>query len=602
MLIVIDDIHWADRSSIILLRHIASSTIIARQDAEIRGGPPPQLAIFGSTRNTTEYMKTVNFIDELCEAELASKLVLESLPAKSVQQLIASQLGARFDEIDPALSSRLGSDCLGNPFYICQTIREWKLTERVIFDGKHWTLSTVKSPDGEALPESVREALRSRLRRLPEGTSKTLSIAAALGSNVDLDLLQSLASPENDFGFFDAIDDLLAREILRETGKPRVLAFAHDLLREASLSNLSAPRRQGIHQAIGEALEKRKEAGKNVADANLAEHFLAAHNNDKAFEYLLKAGQAATETYSHVDAIPLLEQAKQIEPHGRSQSDRYTLYESLGQSYSAQDRFDESLKAFQSAIEVASSDYELAKAYFGIGKCYQRVGENPKARTHFEKALGLVGQRQPKSRIGYLLGINVSGTEFQFMPKWLRRKKRSTLDEERKALASEIYFANCMILVQLDLFGYIYGSIRQALLAKYSDDPDAVALAYSKYAMNMSLSGVIGQFLSKRYVRESQSRLDQCKSTFVRELSKQNIAGALYYAGDLDVAERYFADTQPELDKTKDWHAGFNLHMLRHVASQRGNAKEIEAIARRELEFGEQIKEPVPQAWGKAGL
>jgi len=351
MLIVIDDIHRADRSSIILLRHIASSAVIARQDAETRGGPPPQLAIFGSTSNTTEYAKTVNFIDELCEAELASKLVLEPLPAKSVQQLIASQLGARFDEVDPALSFRLGSDCLGNPFYICQTIREWKLGERVIFDGKQWTLSRVKSPDGETLPESVQEALRSRLRRLSEGTVKTLSIAAAIGSNVDVDLLQSLTSPENDFGFFDAIDDLLAREILRETGKPRVLAFAHDLLREASLSNLSATRRQGIHQAIGEALEKRKDAGKGATDTILAEHFLAAQNDDKAFEYLLKAGQSATETYSHVDAIPLLEGAKQFDAPNRSKSDWYTLCECLGRSYSAQDRLDEALKAFQTAKE-----------------------------------------------------------------------------------------------------------------------------------------------------------------------------------------------------------------------------------------------------------
>ncbi len=602
MLIVIDDIHWADKSSIILLRHIASSAIIARQDAEIRGGPPPQLVIFGSTRNTTEYIKTVDFIDELCESELASKLVLEPLSTNDGQQLIASQLGARFDEIAPSLSSRLGSDCLGNPFYICQTIREWKLSERVIFDGKQWTLSTVKSQDGESLPESVREALRSRLRRLPDGTSKTLAIAAAIGSNVDVDLLQSLVSPENDFDFFDAIDDLLAREILRETGRPRVLAFAHDLLREASLSNLSATRRQGIHQAIGEALEKRKEAGKNVTDAILAEHFLAAHDNDKAFMYLLKAGQAATATYSHVDAILLLERAKQFDAPIRSSSDRYALCEALGQSYSAQDRLDESLKEFQSAIDVASDDFDLAKAYFGIGKCYQRIAESAKARTHFEKALGLVGKRQPKTRMGYLLGINLSGTEFQFMPRWLRRGKRSSIDEKRNALASEIYCANCMVLVQLDLFAYIYGSIRHALLAKYSDAPDAVALAYSKYGMNMSLSGVIGQFLGNRYMREARGRLDHCKSTFVRTLSKQNIAAALYYAGDLDAAERYFADTQPELDKTKDWHAGFNLHMLRHVASQRGNAADIEALARRELEFGEKIKDPILQAWGKYGL
>jgi len=579
MLLVIDDVHWADKSSIILLRHIASSAIIARQDAEIRGGPPPQLAILGSTRNTTEYAKTVNFIDELCDAELASKLVLEPLPTKSVQQLIASQLGARFDEIDPALSSRLGSDCLGNPFYICQTIRDWKLSERAVFNGKQWTLSATKSPDGESLPESVREALRSRLRRLPEGTAKTLSIAAAIGSNVDVDLLQSLASQESEFGFFDAIDDLLGREILRETGKPRVLAFAHDLLREATLSNLSATRRQGIHQAIGDALEKRKAAGKSVTDATLAEHFLAAHNNDKAFDYLLKAGQAATETYAHVDAIPLLERAKQIDDPNRTPSDRYALCECLGRSYSAQDRIDESLKEFQSAIAVAADNFELAKANFGIGKCYQRIAKLPESRSYIEKALGLVGEPQPKSRTGYVSGITVSGTDFQFMPKWIRGKKRGPKDEKSNALASEFYVAITMIVVQLDLFAYIYVAVRLALLAKHSNNPDAVALAYSKFGYNISLSGVIGQMLGKRYMRESQARLLQCKSPYIRALCTQNFAGAAYSAGDLDTAEKYYFESQVELDKTKDWHAGVNLHWCRHVTSQRGNADEIEAMS-----------------------
>ena len=94
-----------------------------------------------------------------------------------------------------------------------------------------------------------------------------------------------MISQNSDFEFFDILDDLIGREILRETGKPRVLAFAHDLLREAALSNLTATRRQGIHQAIGEALEKQRAAGKSVTFASLAEHFLASHFNEKAFQY-----------------------------------------------------------------------------------------------------------------------------------------------------------------------------------------------------------------------------------------------------------------------------------------------------------------------------
>lgn len=602
MLLFLDDVHWADKSTIALLRHIASRTIISRQDAEVRGGPPPQLAILGSTRNTTEYSKTVAFVDELCVANLAIKLVLDPLSQGGVQQLIASQLSARCDEVDPELSTKIATECLGNPFYICQTIREWKLSERVHFDGQLWTLSAASARDGDSLPESVRDALRSRLRKLPESTSKTLSIAAAMGAIVDVDLLQSLAVQNSEFEFFDILDDLIGREILRETGKPRVLAFAHDLLREAALSNLTATRRQGIHQVIGETLEKRLADGSSVTFASLAEHFLAAHCNEKAFRYLLKAGSEATDTFAHVDAIPLLERAKSVMPSNALRTDQFALQECLGRSLSAQDRVEDSLQEFQLALESADDAFHRSQAHYGIGKCFLRVAKIAEGRDHFEKALALLGEKQPKSKVGYMFGMMVYGTDFQFRPKWVRWKKKSPTNEQLRDLASEIYFSHCMIVVQTDLFAYLYSSIQNARLAKHSDSSDAIALAYSKYGFNLSLSGAIGQLLSKPYVRESKARLDRCKSVFVKALTQQNIGGSAYYAGELDAAERYFVELQPELDKTNDWHVGWNFHMRRHIASQRGDALEIVERSRQEMEFGNKIKDPIFRAFGLFGL
>ncbi len=601
-LLFLDDVHWADKSSVSLLRHIASRTVIARQDAQASGGPPPQLAILCSTRNTSEYSKTVAFVDKLCEADLAHKLILEPLAPRGVQQLIASQLSARCDEIDDSLCMRLATECLGNPFYICQTIREWKLSQRVVFDGQSWKLSADSATHGEALPESVRDALRSRLRKLPDGTAKTLSIAAAIGFVVDVDLLQSLVRANSDFEFFDNIDELIGREILRETGKSRVLAFAHDLLREAALSNLSATRRQGIHQAIGDALEKRRAAGQNITYASLAEHYLAAHCNEKAFHYLLQAGRDATETFAHVDAILLLERAQSVIPSNASKGDQFALHDCLGRSYNAQDRFDDSQREFQLALAAADNDIDQAKAHYGLGKCHLRVAKIEQGRIHFEKALALVGEPQPKSTLGTILGMCISGTNFQLVPKWFRRRRRSELDEQRRSLASEIYFSHCMIVVQIDLFAYLYSSIRNALLAKYSDNSDAIAMAYSKYGFNLSLCGAVGQILSGPYVREAKRRIGQCTSLFVTAVTQQNIGSVVYFTGDLDAAEKYFIELQPELEKTKDWHVGLNYHMRRHIASQRGDALEIEKWARREFEFGLKIKDSYFQGFALFGL
>jgi len=437
---------------------------------------------------------------------------------------------------------------------------------------------------------------------LPESTAKTLSIAAAIGSIVDVDLLQSLINRNNDFEFFDILDDLIGREILRETGKPRVLAFAHDLLREAALSNLTATRRQGIHQAIGEVLEKRLAGGESVTFAALAEHFLASHCNEKAFHYLLKAGSQATDTFAHVDAIPLLEQAKLIMPSDTKKEDQFALLECLGRSFTAQDRGEDSLREFQLALDAADDAFHRSMAHYGIGKCHLRVAKIAEGREHFEKALALLGEPQPKSTAGYLFGMFLYGTDFQFRPKWVRWKTKPTANEQMRDLASEIYFSHCMIVVQTDLFAYLYSSIQNARLAKHSDSSDAIALAYSKYAFNLSLSGAIGQLLSKPYIRESNARLSRCKSVFVKALTLQNIGGSAYYSGDLDSAEQYFVELHPELDKTNDWHVGWNIHMQRHIASQRGDSAKIIEHSRHEIEFGEKIKDPIFRAFGLFGL
>lgn len=112
----------------------------------------------------------------------------------------------------------------------------------------------------------------------------------------------------------------------------------------------------------------------------------------------------------------------------------------------------------------------------------------------------------------------------------------------------------------------------------------------------------MGQILSKPYIRESKARLNQCKSVFVKALTLQNIGGSAYFAGDLDSAERCFIELQPELDKTNDWHVGWNFHMRRHIASQRGDAVEIKESSRLEMEFGNKINDPIFRAFGLFGL
>jgi hypothetical protein len=163
-----------------------------------------------------------------------------------------------------------------------------------------------------------------------------LSVAAVIGAVVDVELLRDVLGHQNQFEFLDALDLLLARQILNETGQARRVTFSHDLIRTAAIERQSsAQQTQRLHEAVALRLETLAGQGKAVSNAKLAEHFLSADIRDKAHHYLLQAGTDAVSAFAHRDAIPLLEKARQIMPAGTAASQEYQLDMQLAKAYAA---------------------------------------------------------------------------------------------------------------------------------------------------------------------------------------------------------------------------------------------------------------------------
>ncbi|GAB7041032.1 MULTISPECIES: BTAD domain-containing putative transcriptional regulator [Catenuloplanes] len=224
VLVVLDDLHWADEGTLDLL-----AGLLAGPDAA--GGP---VLVVGTYRATEVTPDLAAALARLARVEPA-RVHLDGLPAGATGDLAAAVTG---HDLAPDVVERLHRRTGGNPFFV----RE---------------LARVLAAEGvEALarvPAGVRDVLRHRLVRLPEPAGELLRRAAVLGRDIDPDVLAALSGLGDD-DLLDALDQAVAAGLLTEAAGQ--LRFTHILVRDTLYGDLSALRRSRWHAAAGAALER----------------------------------------------------------------------------------------------------------------------------------------------------------------------------------------------------------------------------------------------------------------------------------------------------------------------------------------------------------
>ncbi len=248
-----------------------------------------------------------------------------------------------------------------------------------------------------------------------------LSVCAVIGAVIDVDLLHAVLDDMDEFTFLDALDDLLSRHILRETGHPKRVEFTHDLMREVTLEQLSQSRKRGLNQTVGELLELQRGEGKLVPLTVLGEYFAAAGEANKAFNYLLLAGEQAAQSLARDDAIKILERAKALLTEDADDASRYRLWMTLARSYLGSETPKSSDQYLELAYQVATTPIERAKAIEGRVELSFRNGESDAALDLVDRGLQELGLRIKKSWFGLLWDINYGTLFATVFPEPLRR-------------------------------------------------------------------------------------------------------------------------------------------------------------------------------------
>ena len=276
IILSLDDLHWADRSSLLLLRHLA------------RGSTSNSVLLLGTYRGEdVERTPLGELLTDLRRERLGARLTLQGLQTNDVEHLIETVTGNRTSR---AFAESVTDETSGNPFFIREILQH--LREK----GDLHRLSPLRanrSGGALALPESIKEVIGQRLGQLSHPCNRALSLASVLGREFRFDLLARIGRFDED-ELLDALDAARAAGVVVEVvGDVGRLSFSHALVREALYDKLSATRRVRLHLQAAEALERFSDPA-NLPLGDLAYHFTqAAPVGDAAAQAIKYATRAA---------------------------------------------------------------------------------------------------------------------------------------------------------------------------------------------------------------------------------------------------------------------------------------------------------------------
>ena len=334
IMLVLEDVHWADESSLLLLQHLAR---------RLAGIPVVILCTYRGVELAGN-LPLARTLQGLIRQRLAGDIMLRRLPEQGVAGMIESHgVGA-----PPArLVSLVYGETDGNPFFVEELLRHLAEEDKLFTSDGAWA-SGVAIGDVE-VPRSVRLVIEQRLARISDRCRHMLTSAAVVGHEFSFEIVESLGDLDTE-ALIEVIEEAERASLIRDTSRGREAryAFSHELVRQTLIGSLSRPRRQRLHLRVAETIERVYASAPDSHLAELAFHYRqagAAADAEKAIEYSIRAGDAAAsvsawgEAIGHFEgALEAMESANVPDPQRRCQV-LLALGESLAGAGDAQKLF-----------------------------------------------------------------------------------------------------------------------------------------------------------------------------------------------------------------------------------------------------------------------
>ena len=386
MLLVLEDVHWADQTSLELLHHLAHRArslcmlIIATYRSDELHAAHPLRRLLGA----------------LARDRVGEEMRIQALTRDQTTEMLKCILGT---DPDPAFAAAIWRRSEGNPFFVEELIS-------VLSGGG------ALEPNAEAaailerapLPSTVSEAVLERVNALGPKAIETLSAAAVIGRSFDFEDLRSVLGM-SELELLEVLEQLVAHQLLREDRLERKdsYSFPHALMQEAMYESLISRRRRLLHRRVAVSLETRVARTPSRLD-ELAFHFRIGGDHERAWHYAKLAGDEAVRLRAWDDAAAHYENALASLEELSDETERAAdLLERLAGVAWRQSRSAAGRQYTEEALRLRRAlghNEETARLLRRIASICVEEGDTEGAGEALDEALRLLGKTSDSAQLG----------------------------------------------------------------------------------------------------------------------------------------------------------------------------------------------------------
>ena len=413
LLLVIEDLHWSDDTSLEFLEHLAR---------RIESFPIALLLTYRSDAIQEGLEKLVRSLNRL---SYAVEISLHPLTADELDAFIK----AIFDLDLPVRTELLDAIYTlteGNPFFIEEILKSMTVAGSFFNTDGIWDNKPVEELN---IPASIQDSIQRRTFQLSSNARQTLTLAAVAGRRFDFGLLQVLTKTDEQ-DLLEQMKELVAAQLVVEESADQ-FAFRHALTREAIYTKLLLRERKRFHAVIAETMENIQGKQLDGYISDLSYHYYEAGIWDKTMKYSLQAGERAQTLYAPREAVIYFSRAMAA-AQKLDISPPLTLLRSRGLAYESVGDFENALPDYERVLTLAKTTQDSRAEWQGLmdlgilwaGRDYERTGELFRRAVKLAETMG-----DPISLAG---SLNRLGN-------WLANVGECDLAKQNHARALEIY-------------------------------------------------------------------------------------------------------------------------------------------------------------------
>jgi tetratricopeptide (TPR) repeat protein len=575
VLMLLEDLHWADESSIFVLNYLARN---------IRN----QRTLIVGTLRPGEGKSALVGLGRAREEGNIAEISLRLLDADSTTTLIQ---GLYPNHRFPGnFMRKLIGQCEGNPFFAKEMLRELEATGSIIQKDGVFLLEEQEI----ALPSSIEEVVHKRIENLDTNSLALVEFASCIGREFDRNIMTRLKSAQE---LTAALERLTESGIIMKVND--VDQFSHAMFQSVIYENLSTRWKSHYHKSIGEHFEETYKNRLDTVMYELARHFSKTSEHHKIFEYCRQAGEMAEGSYSPDLAVEYYKNAINAIPRLKmgadAQSHKIEMLERVGEVQGLRGMFEDSLASYALSIEAATDAVTKAKMHRKRANVMTWHGQFPAALEELDIAEKLLDGKE-HDELGFLLiarsFINMNTGNFEDTLKLSQAGidvLEGTNDAEAKKIAGrawKIMGACHMLKGNYDESLRCHGMGK--LIGEELNDPYGLSAAYNNIGNVYLAKGDFPKALEHYEV--ALELLDKTKDLQGMSYTLNNIGIIHKNRGEFDLALEKYQDCVRVLEKIGDpGGVSSALNNIGNLQNERGDNKTAVETYQRALDIAQKI-------------